>query len=182
MSVNSVTLIGRLTKDIEMRQTSSGKSVASFTLAVDRIPTLKEQSADFFMVTVWDKQAENMERYCHKGSLIAVQGRLHSGSYENKQGEKVYYVDVTASYVQFLDTKKDSQQQVNQPRSENLGAQSSFNQQRGQTHHNDFSDHYVANSGSQQGQEKQAGFSDPFGAGSAGNSEGLNVNYSDLPF
>lgn len=182
MSVNSVTLIGRLTKDVELRQTSSGKSVASFTLAVDRIPTLKEQSADFFTVTVWDKQAENMARYCHKGSLIAVQGRLHSGSYENKQGEKVYYVDVTASYVQFLDTKKDSQQQAGQPRSENLGAQSSFNQQQGQTYQSNVSDPYGTNNSLQQGQEKQAGFNDPFSAGSAGSSEGLNVNYSDLPF
>ena len=179
MSVNSVTLIGRLTKDIELRQTSSGKSVASFTLAVDRIPTLKEQSADFFTVTVWDKQAENMARSCHKGSQIAVPGRLHSGSYENKQGEKVYYVDVTASYVQFLDTKKDSQRQADQPRNENLGAQNSFNQQQGQTYENDFGNPYGANSGSQQGQEKQAGFNDPF---SAGSSEGLNVNYGDLPF
>lgn len=179
MSVNSVTLIGRLTKDIELRQTSSGKSVASFTLAVDRIPTLKEQSADFFTVTAWDKQAENMARYCNKGSLIAVQGRLHSGSYENKQGEKVYYVDVTANYVQFLDTKKDSQQQSGQPRSENLGAQSGSNQQQGQTYQNNFSDHYGANNGLQQGQQKQEGFNDPF---SAGSSEGLNVNYSDLPF
>lgn len=179
MSVNSVTLIGRLTKDIELRQTNSGKSVASFTLAVDRIPTLKEQSADFFTVTVWDKQAENMARYCHKGSLIAVQGRLRSGSYENKQGGKVYYVDVTANYVQFLDTKKNSQQQAEQPRSENLGEQNSFNQQQGQTYQSDFSNPYGADSGLQQGQQKQAGFSNPFGAGS---SEGVNVNYSDLPF
>lgn len=178
MSVNSVTLIGRLTKDIELRQTSSGKSVASFTLAVDRIPTVKEQSADFFTVTVWDKQAENMARYCHKGSLIAVQGRLHSGSYENKQGERVYYVDVTASYVQFLDTKKDSEQQASQSRSENLGAQSSSNQQQGQTHQNELNGAYGGNTSQQQASQNQAGGNDPFG----GSSTGLNVNYTDLPF
>lgn len=179
MSVNSVTLIGRLTKDIELRQTSSGKSVASFTLAVDRIPTLKEQSADFFTVTVWDKQAENMAKYCHKGSLVAVQGRLHSGSYENKQGEKVYYVDVTASYVQFLDTKKDSEQQASQPRSENLGVQNSFNQQQGQTYQNGANGAYGVDTSQQQAPQNQAGFNDPFGGGT---SNGLNVNYNDLPF
>lgn len=176
--VNSVTLIGRLTKDIELRQTSSGKSVASFTLAVDRIPTLKEQSADFFTVTVWDKQAENMAKYCHKGSLVAVQGRLHSGSYENKQGERVYYVDVTASYVQFLDTKKDSEQQVNQPRNENLGVQNSFNQQQGQTHQNGLNGTYGGNTSQQQASQNQVGGNDPFG----GSPTGLNVNYNDLPF
>lgn len=179
MSVNSVTLIGRLTKDIELRQTNSGKSVASFVLAVDRMPTLKEQSADFFTVTAWDKQAESMAKYCHKGSLVAVQGHLRSGSYENKHGEKAYFIDVNANYVQFLDTKKDSQQQAEQPRSENLGAQNSFNQQQGQTYQNDFSNPCGADNSLQQGQQKQAGFSDPFGAGS---SEGVNVNYSDLPF
>lgn len=175
---NNVNLIGRLTKDIELRQTNSGKSVASFSLAVDRIPKGQERSADFFTVTVWGNQAENMARYCHKGSLVAVHGRLRSGSYENKQGEKVYFVDVTAEDVKFLDSKHDEQKQEETHQNKNYGAQGGFSTQGGQTYQNGFSDAYVANISSQQGAQNQAGFNDPFG----GSSNGVNVDYSDLPF
>lgn len=130
MSINSVVLTGRLTKDVYLRATNSGKNVARFTLAVDR-NFKSEQQADFFTVSVWGKQAENTAKYCHKGSLVGVQGHLRSGSYD-KNGQKVYFVDVEADSVQFLDTRSKSQ---DTSQNENLGTQSDFGFQSGQTYH-----------------------------------------------
>lgn len=129
MSINSVVLTGRLTKDVDLRVTNSGKNIARLTLAVDR-NFKSDQQADFFAVSVWGKQAENTAKYCHKGSLVGVQGHLRSGSYD-KNGQKVYFVDVEADSVQFLDTRSKSQ---DTSQNENLGTQSDFNYQSGQTY------------------------------------------------
>lgn len=129
MSINSVVLTGRLTKDVDLRVTNSGKNVARFTLAVDR-NYKSDQQADFFTVSVWGKQAENTATYCHKGSLVGVQGHLRSGSYD-KNGQKVYFVDIEADSVQFLDTRSKSQ---DTSQSSNFGAQSDFGYQSGQTY------------------------------------------------
>lgn len=172
---NNVNLIGRLTKDIELRQTNSGKSVASFTLAVDRVSKGQERSADFLTITVWGNQAENMALYCHKGSLVAVHGRLRSGSYENKQGDKVYFVDVTAEDVRFLDSKP---KQEEHPQNGNYGAQNGLSTQGGQAYQNGLNVAYGVDTSQQQASQNQVGGNDPFG----GSPTGLNVNYSDLPF
>lgn len=129
MSINSVVLTGRLTKDVDLRVTNSGKNVARFTLAVDR-NYKSDQQADFFTVSVWGKQAENTATYCHKGSLVGIQGHLRSGSYD-KNGQKVYFVDVEADSVQFLDTRSKSH---DTSQNENLEAQSDFSYQSGQTY------------------------------------------------
>ncbi|AAV30189.1 single strand DNA binding protein [Lactobacillus phage LL-Ku] len=129
MSINSVVLTGRLTKDVDLRVTNSGKNVARFTLAVDR-NYKSDQQADFLTVSVWGKQAENTATYCHKGSLVGVQGHLRSGSYD-KNGQKVYFVDVEADSVQFLDTRNKTQ---DASQNSNLGAQSDFSYQSGQTY------------------------------------------------
>ncbi|MCI5697735.1 MAG: single-stranded DNA-binding protein [Clostridiales bacterium] len=103
--MNSVVLIGRLTRDPELRYTSSTQmAVASFTIAVDR-PTRSggERQADFPRITVFGKQAENCDKYLAKGRLVAVQGRLQTGSYQNKNGDTVYTTDVIADRVQFLE-------------------------------------------------------------------------------
>lgn len=132
MSINSVVLTGRLTKDVDLRVTNSGKSVARFTLAVDR-NYKSDQQADFLTVTVWGKQAENTATYCHKGSLVGVQGHLLSGSYQDKNGQKIYYVDVEADRIQFLDTRSKTQ---GNSQNSHLGGQSDFNYSSGQTYHN----------------------------------------------
>ena len=101
--MNNVVLIGRLTKDPELRYIpESQNAVATFTLAVDR-PFSKEKQADFIRVTVFGKQAENCERFLAKGRLTAVQGRIQTGSYKNKEGATVYTTDVVADRVEFLD-------------------------------------------------------------------------------
>lgn len=129
MSINSVVLTGRLTKDVDLRVTNSGKNVARFTLAVDR-NYKSDQQADFFTVSVFGKQAENTATYCHKGSLVGIQGHLRSGSYD-KNGQKVYFVDVEADRVQFLDTRSKSH---DTSQNGNLEAQSDFSHQSGQTY------------------------------------------------
>lgn len=102
--MNSVILIGRLTRDPEVRYTASQMAVASFTLAIDRpVRSGSEKQTDFPRVTVFGKQAENCERYLQKGRLVAVQGRLQTGSYKNKDGVTVYTTDVVADRVQFLE-------------------------------------------------------------------------------
>jgi single-strand DNA-binding protein len=101
--MNNVVLIGRLTKDPELRYIpESQNAVATFTLAVDRAFS-KEKQADFIKITVFGKQAENCERFLTKGKLCGVQGRLNTGSYKNKEGAMVYTTDVVADRVEFLE-------------------------------------------------------------------------------
>lgn len=105
--LNNVVLIGRLTKDIELRYTPNGTPTARFTLAVNRSyrNDKGEYEADFIPVVVWNKLAEHCSKYIGKGSLVAVAGEIRTGSYE-KNGVKHYTTDVYANEVVFLDSKK----------------------------------------------------------------------------
>lgn len=106
--MNKIILIGRLTRDIELRYTNSGNEVANFTLAVDRPFTNQqgEKETDFVNIVVWKKQAENCANYLLKGSKVAVEGRLQIRKYEDKEGIKRTAAEVVADRVEFLDTKK----------------------------------------------------------------------------
>lgn len=109
--MNSVILIGRLTRDPELRYTQgSNLAVATFTLAVDRQKKEGENgSADFIRIVVYGKQAENCNKYLVKGRQAAVNGRIQTGSYTNKSGDRVYTTDVIASRIEFLgDSKQES--------------------------------------------------------------------------
>ncbi|WP_446662984.1 single-stranded DNA-binding protein [Geobacillus sp. CCR] len=101
--MNRVVLVGRLVKDVELRYTPNGTAVASFTLAVNRPFTNQqgERETDFINVIAWRKTAENVANYTTKGSLVAVDGRLQTRSYE-KDGRRVYVTEVVADNVQFL--------------------------------------------------------------------------------
>ena len=104
--INRVVLVGRMTRDPELRRTNTGAAVTSFTLALNRnYNSADGQQADYINCVVWNKGAENVERYCSKGSLVGVEGRLRSRSYDNAQGQKVYVVEVVCDSVQFLETK-----------------------------------------------------------------------------
>ena len=103
--MNSVQLIGRLTRDPEVRYTSGSQmAVATFTLAIDR-PTRAgaERQTDFPRITVFGKQAETCEKYLVKGRKVAIEGRIQTGSYQNKNGDTVYTTDVVANRVEFLE-------------------------------------------------------------------------------
>ena len=114
--INRVILVGRLTKDPEYRQTQSGVSTATFTLAVNRTFKNKngEREADFINVVVFRQQAENVSKYLSKGSLTGVDGRIQSRSYENQEGRRVFVTEVIADNVHFLEPKKSNQSQQQQ--------------------------------------------------------------------
>ncbi|QZT33674.1 single-stranded DNA-binding protein [Caldalkalibacillus thermarum TA2.A1] len=109
--LNRVVLIGRLTKDPELRYTQNGTAVATFTLAVNRPFTNQqgEQEADFINIVVWRKAAENVAQYLKKGSLSAVEGRLQTRTYENNEGRRIYVTEVVADNVRFLDGGKKAE-------------------------------------------------------------------------
>lgn len=106
--MNKVILIGRLTRDPEVRQTETGVTVAKFTLAVDRAFKNEqgEKEADFINVVVWRKQAENVGKYVKQGSQISLEGKIQTRSYEGEDGKKHYVTEVVADNVEFLSTKK----------------------------------------------------------------------------
>ena len=107
LCINKAILIGRLTRDPELRYTSSNRAVCQFSIAVDRPftnQTTGQREADFINIVVWDKQAENVSKYVTKGRLVSVEGRLQSRSYDDKDGKKVYVTEVVANSVQFLST------------------------------------------------------------------------------
>ena len=105
--MNKVFLIGRLTRDPELRYTGSNVAVASFSLAVNRNYTNQagEREADFINVVVWRKQAENVKNYLSQGSQVAIDGRIQTRSYDDSEGNRRYVTEVVADNVEFLGTK-----------------------------------------------------------------------------
>ena len=105
--INRTILVGRLTRDPELRYTQGGTAVASFTLAVNRQFTNSqgEREADFINCVIWKKAAENFTNFTHKGSLVGIDGRLQTRNYENKQGQRVYVTEVVAENFSLLESK-----------------------------------------------------------------------------
>lgn len=156
--INRVVLVGRLTKDPELRYTPNGVPVSSFTLAVNR-PFANQQGereADFINCIVWRKQAENVANYLKKGSLAGVDGRIQTRSYDNAEGKRVYVTEVVAESVQFLEPK---------------GAQASQGNNNSQ---------YGANQGRSQTQTRNPVQRDPNPFASDGNQ--IDISDDDLPF
>lgn len=127
--INNVVLVGRLTKDSDLRYTSSGNAVATFTLAVNR--SFSNQSgnreADFINCVIWRKPAETLANFSRKGSLIGIVGRIQTRNYENQQGQRVYVTEIIVDSFQMLENKATNegrQQQTNRK-----AADSSFDQQ-----------------------------------------------------
>ncbi|RFU67271.1 single-stranded DNA-binding protein [Peribacillus saganii] len=108
--MNRVILVGRLTKDPELRYTPNGVPVATFTLAVNRAFTNQqgEREADFINCVVWRKPAENVANYLKKGSLAGVDGRVQTRNYEGQDGKRVYVTEILAESVQFLEPRSSS--------------------------------------------------------------------------
>lgn len=111
---NTVILVGRLTKDIELRYTTSGIAVCNFTLAVQNTYKNKktgEYEAEFLDIEVWKNIAENLSQYCRQGDMIGVKGSLAKKSYKDKDGKTRYQTYVKAENVMFLSTKKEEKQE-----------------------------------------------------------------------
>ncbi|KFN04657.1 single-stranded DNA-binding protein [Bacillus clarus] len=160
MSLNRTILVGRLTKDPDLRYTPNGVAVATFTLAVNRV---FGEGADFLNIVVWRKQAENAANYLKKGSLAGVDGRLQTRNYEGQDGKRVYVTEVVAESVQFLE-----------PRNSGGGERDSFNQQPvGAGFGNQGSNSF--NQSSNSGFKKN---DDPF----SNSGQPIDISDDDLPF
>ena len=110
--MNRAILFGRLTKDVDLRTTPSGRSVAMLTLAIDR-PATKDgnKEADFIPVVLWGKTAEAVARYVHKGQRLLVEGRIQVRSYDGKDGQKRYATEVVADKAEFIDKSEQGASQ-----------------------------------------------------------------------
>ncbi|WP_042478405.1 single-stranded DNA-binding protein [Bacillus ndiopicus] len=183
--INRVVLVGRLTKDPELRYTPSGVPMARFTVAVNRTFSNQqgEREADFISCLAWRKQAENLANFMRKGSLIGVEGRIQTGSYEGQDGKRVYTTDVVADAVQFLEPRSGgaSQGMQNQPYGGNNygGGQPNYNnQQYGGAPAQDPFGSYQQQQPPQNQQNYTRMDEDPFA-----NSKGpIEVSEDDLPF
>lgn len=115
--INNVILIGRLTKDAELRYTGSGKAIASFSLAVERSFSNQngEKEADFINIVAWRKTAEIVSNYTRKGSLVGIKGRVQTRNYTNNNNQKVYVTEVVAEEVQLLGKKSDNEGHSDDP-------------------------------------------------------------------
>ena len=133
--MNKVVLVGRLTKDPVLRKTANGVSVVSFTVACTRRYKQEGQpDADFINTVAWNKTADIVAQYTHKGSLVGVEGRIQTRSYDDKDSKRVYVTEVVADSVQFLESKSAAASNVNVPEVNNQSYQSD----NGQSYSNDF--------------------------------------------
>lgn len=114
LMINRVVLVGRLTRDPDLRYTASGVAVANFTVAANRPfkNAQGEQEADFVDCVIWRKPAENLATYMKKGGLLGVEGRIQTRNYEGQDGKRVYVTEVLADSVQFLESRGSSQQRT----------------------------------------------------------------------
>ncbi|MFS8984116.1 single-stranded DNA-binding protein [Streptococcus parasanguinis] len=118
--LNSTCLVGRLTKDVELKYTPSNQAVATFSLAVNRPFKSQngEREADFINCVIWRQQAENLANWAKKGALIGITGRIQTRSYENQQGQRVYVTEVVADNFQLLEFNKQNNQGHSQENSQ----------------------------------------------------------------
>lgn len=187
--MNTVQLVGRLTKEVDLRFTSSGTAVGSFTLAVNRSFTNQqgEREADFINCVIWRKAAENLANFTRKGSQIGIEGRIQTRNYENQQGQRVYVTEVVVNNFHLLEPKSVT---VQRPVGD---TQASFNSgSHYQNDNNDTREPY-SNSNSNRNQQNyqqsnnsnfdfNQNFSqadtNPFGA----DSQKVDISEDDLPF
>lgn len=113
LNLNKVVLAGRLTADPELKQTTSGISVVSFTIAVNRKYSKEQQQTDFISVIAWRQTAEFISRYFKKGSAICITGAIQTRSWQDQQGQKRYATEVVADEAMFVDSKSDNQPAAN---------------------------------------------------------------------
>lgn len=128
--INNVCLVGRMTKDAELRYTPNNQAVATFTLAVNRPFKSQngEREADFINCVIWRQQAENLANWAKKGALIGITGRIQTRSYENQQGQRVYVTEVVADNFQLLEFNKQNNQGQSQGNSkQDLSGQATAN-------------------------------------------------------
>lgn len=182
--INRVVLVGRLTRDVELRYTQSGVAVGSFSLAVNRQFTNAsgEREADFINAVIWRKSAENFANFTGKGSLVAVEGRLQTRNYENNQGQRVYVTEVVVDNFSLLESRAESEKR----RATGGGSSnnSSFSDNNAFGNNNNFSgvDPFAnANDNSNKQNQTSSQNNDAPNPFAAGGNE-IDISDDDLPF
>ncbi len=171
--INNVVLVGRLTKDADLRYTSNGTAVATFSLAVNRQFTNQkgERDADFINCVIWRKSAESFANFTRKGALVGVEGRIQTRSYDNQQGQRVYVTEVVVETFSLLESKSKNDQRKDQGDSQ----AGSYGSQQKPYNNN-------AQSNSQEAPRNQQyqnfGNSDPFEK----SGQPIDISDDDLPF
>ncbi len=184
--INNVVLVGRLTKDPELRFTGNGAAVATFTLAVNRNFTNQngDREADFINCVIWRKPAETLANYAKKGTLLGVTGRIQTRNYENQQGQRVYVTEVVADNFQLLESRQQSEQRQqsgggynNNSNAGNFGSSNSYS--GGQTTGNSFDQNQNQSSQPFNGMPNfDRDTADPF----SNSGTSIDISDDDLPF
>lgn len=174
--MNTVQLVGRLTKEVDLKFTSSGTAVGSFTLAVNRNFTNQqgEREADFINCVIWRKAAENLANFTRKGSQIGVEGRIQTRNYENQQGQRVYITEVVVNNFHLLEPRSVTEQRPKDSQPSNQGNYQGYNQ-----------GNYQSNHDSSQQNDSNFGFNQNFsqsGPNPFADSQKVDISEDDLPF
>lgn len=180
--LNRVVLTGRLTRDVELRYTQSGAAVASFTLAVDRSYTNAngEREADFINAVIWRKPAENFANFFSKGSLVGIEGRLQTRSYDDQSGQRRYITEVVVDNFTFLESRADREARRGSQGSSNNFAGNNNSGFNAQADSNPFGAPASNNGnvfGNGSSQPAAPSNNDPFGSG-----QEVDISDDDLPF
>ncbi|MDN2453232.1 single-stranded DNA-binding protein [Lactobacillus sp. UCMA15818] len=175
--INRAILVGRLTRDPDLRYTSSGAAVATFTIAVNRQFTNQqgEREADFINCVIWRKAAENFANFTHKGSLIGVEGRIQTRSYENQQGNRVYVTEVIVDSFSLLESRSQSERQQSNSNSQSSSPSQGTKSNSGD---NPFGSMMNSNNSSSSNTNTNTNDADPF----ASNGQQIDISDDDLPF
>ncbi len=142
--MNKVFLIGRLTRDPELRYTGSNLPVATFSIAINRNYTGQngEREVDYINIVVWRKLAENVKNYLRKGSQVAIDGRIQTRTYDDQNGQRRYAFEVVADNVQFLDTKSSQSQNQNIPSGEVNDSPYNYTSELNNNYNNNYNNSY----------------------------------------
>lgn len=198
--INRVVLVGRLTRDPELRYTANGAAVASFTVAVNRQFTNSqgEREADFIGCTIWGKAAENFVNFTKKGSLVGIDGRIQTSSYDNQQGQRVYRTDVIVENFSLLESRAESERRdsgsgnsnqasnynnnSNQSNQSPFGNTNSNNNSYGNNSANNNSNYNNSNNNSNNNNQSNNSNSNNNGDPFADKSKPIDISDDDLPF
>ncbi|MFZ2352600.1 single-stranded DNA-binding protein [Paucilactobacillus nenjiangensis] len=172
--INRAVLVGRLTRDTELRYTTSGTAVGTFSLAVNRQFTNQagEREADFINCVIWRKSAENFSNFTHKGSLVGIEGRIQTRNYENQQGQRVYVTEVVVENFSLLEPRSQNQNSA-QTGNSSFDNHASNTPQGASTNDNPF-----GSPSSTGNKDSSAAANDPF----ASNGQSIDISDDDLPF
>ncbi len=181
--MNSVQLVGRLTREVDLKFTQSGIAMGTFTLAVNRNFTNQqgEREADFINCVIWRKSAENFANFTRKGSQVGVEGRIQTRNYENQQGQRVYVTEVVVEQFHLLEPKSVTEQR---PRGESQNNSYNQNQNFNSSYQNNYgnsSNQFNGNNNASNSNQHNPSFDQsPFSGYDQG--EAIDISEDDLPF